>query len=103
MALRRGLLASAGGGVGRAAVYRHLQALSNAGDDDVLRTGDGEVAYRQCAADAHHHNLVCRVCGATIEVTGPEVERWASKVAGQHGFTDVTHTVEVFGTCSACA
>ena len=96
------VMRQAGDSVGLTTVYRHLQALADAGDVDVLRTSDGEAAYRQCVADAHHHHLVCRVCGATVEVTGPEVERWASKVAGQHGFTDVTHTVEVFGTCSAC-
>ncbi len=93
----------AGDSVGLTTVYRHLQALADSGEVDVLRTGDGEAVYRQCDADAHHHHLVCRSCGATVEVTGPEVERWATKVAGQHGFTNVSHTVEVFGTCSSCA
>jgi Fur family ferric uptake transcriptional regulator len=52
---------------------------------------------------AHHHHLVCRSCGRSVEVEGPEVEAWASSVAAQHGFTDVSHTVEVFGTCQVCA
>jgi Fur family ferric uptake transcriptional regulator len=52
--------------------------------------------------DAHHHHLVCRACGATVEVTGPAVETWAEQVAAEHGFRDVSHTVEVFGTCPAC-
>jgi Fur family ferric uptake transcriptional regulator len=37
-----------------------------------------------------------------VEVEGPEVEAWASSVAAEHGFRDVSHTVEVFGTCPAC-
>ena len=92
----------AGESVGLTTVYRHLQALAEAGEVDVLRTADGEAVYRQCAAEAHHHHLVCRSCGATVEVTGAAVERWAARVASEHGFRDVSHTVEVFGTCGAC-
>jgi Fur family ferric uptake transcriptional regulator len=92
----------AGDPVGLTTVYRHLQALADAGEVDVLRTGDGEAVYRQCIADDHHHHLVCRVCGTTVEVTGPEVETWAEQVAKKHGFRDVSHTVEVFGTCKSC-
>jgi len=95
-------LRSAGDKVGLTTVYRHLQSLADAGEVDVLRTDDGETAYRRCAADDHHHHLVCRSCGDTVEVTGPAVEAWAAEVASKHGFTDVTHTVEVFGTCRAC-
>jgi Fur family ferric uptake transcriptional regulator len=92
----------AGESVGLTTVYRHLQALADAGEVDVLRTDGGEAVYRRCAVDAHHHHLVCRACGATVEVTGPAVETWAEQVAAEHGFRDVSHTVEVFGTCPAC-
>ena len=92
----------AGESVGLTTVYRHLQALADAGEVDVLRTDDGESVYRRCAADDHHHHLVCRVCGTTVEVTGPAVETWAEQVAKKHGFRDVSHTVEVFGTCRSC-
>ena len=96
-AMRRG-----GESVGLTTVYRHLQALADAGEVDVLRTADGESVYRRCQVEDHHHHLVCRSCGATVEVKGAAVEKWASQVAAQHGFRDVTHTVEVFGTCSSC-
>jgi Fur family ferric uptake transcriptional regulator len=92
-----------GASVGLTTVYRHLQALADAGHVDVLRTDGGEAVYRRCPTDAHHHHLVCRDCGRSVEVEGPEVEAWASGVAAAHGFTDVSHTVEVFGTCSSCA
>lgn len=92
----------AGESVGLTTVYRHLQALADAGEVDVLRTKDGEAVYRRCVADDHHHHLVCRVCGITVEVTGPAVETWAEQVARKHGFRDVSHTVEVFGTCKTC-
>jgi Fur family ferric uptake transcriptional regulator len=50
----------------------------------------------------HHHHLVCRSCGATVEVADPPVERWAARIAAEHGFVDVHHQVEVFGTCATC-
>jgi len=89
--------------VGLTTVYRHLQALTDAGEVDALRTDDGETVYRRCTPDDHHHHLVCRICGATVEVSGPEVEAWAADMAKKHGYTDVSHTLEVFGTCRACS
>jgi Fur family ferric uptake transcriptional regulator len=92
-----------GSRIGLTTVYRALQALSDSGEVDVLRTDEGEAVYRACATDEHHHHLVCRVCGRTVEVAGPVVERWAEAVGAEHNFVDVTHTVEVFGTCPECA
>ncbi len=92
-----------GAKIGLTTVYRALQALSEAAEVDVLRTGDGETVYRACHTETHHHHLVCRACGRTIEVAGPAVERWAEGVGREHGFSEVTHTVEVFGTCPGCA
>ena len=50
----------------------------------------------------HDDHRVCRSCGRTVEVEGPTVERWADGVAGEHGFTEVSHTLEIFGTCPDC-
>ncbi|MGP3956998.1 Fur family transcriptional regulator [Nonomuraea sp. 3N208] len=92
-----------GAKIGLTTVYRALQALADRGEVDVLRTDEGESVYRACASEAHHHHLVCRRCGRTVEVAGPAVERWAEAVGSEHGFTEITHTVEVFGTCSSCS
>jgi Fur family ferric uptake transcriptional regulator len=35
-------------------------------------------------------------------VEGPAVERWADKVAAENGYADISHTLEIFGTCSEC-
>jgi Fur family ferric uptake transcriptional regulator len=96
------LLGQRGEAVGLATVYRTLQRLADAGEVDVLRSEDGESVYRRCS-DSHHHHLVCRACGATVEVEGPAVERWTSAIAAEHGYTAVSHTLEIFGTCPACA
>ena len=88
--------------VGLTTVYRHLGQLADTGEVDSLRTPSGEAIYRRCAAPAHHHHLICRECGKTLEFEGPEVERWAERVAKRARFRDVSHTVEIFGTCEEC-
>ncbi len=95
------LLAQKGEGVGLATVYRTLQRLAEAGEVDMLRTEDGEAIYRRCS-DSHHHHLVCRACGRTVEVEGPAVERWTRAIAAEHGYAEVSHTLEIFGTCPDC-
>ncbi|QAY64787.1 transcriptional repressor [Xylanimonas allomyrinae] len=96
------VLRARGDTVGLATVYRTLQTLVDGGDVDVLRTDDGEAVYRWCARSEHHHHLVCRACGRTVEIDGPTVEAWAAMVGTEHGFSDIEHTVELWGTCQAC-
>ena len=91
-----------GDSIGLATVYRTLQSLAEAHQVDVIRTGEGESLYRRCERREHHHHLVCRSCGATVEIDGPSVESWASRVGAAHGFSDIEHTIELFGTCEAC-
>lgn len=88
--------------IGLTTVYRTLQSLADADAVDVLRTDTGEAIYRRCSS-GHHHHLVCRECGFTVEVDGPAVETWAKSVAAEHGFTAASHTVEVFGLCAECS
>ncbi len=96
------LLGQRGEHVGLSTVYRTLQNLADAGAIDSLRTESGESIYRHCST-SHHHHLVCRSCGATVEVEGPAVEKWTRAVASAHGYSDVSHTLEIFGTCSTCS
>ncbi|PIF01175.1 MAG: transcriptional repressor [Propionibacterium sp.] len=94
-------LRSNGFTVGLATVYRALQTMAEDGDLDILRTPEGETAYRRCS-DGHHHHLVCRRCGATVEISANKVEKWATEVAKQYGFSEVIHDLELFGICSQC-
>lgn len=96
-------LRGTGEGVGLTTVYRALQTLASTGEVDVLRTGTGEAVYRRCATAEHHHHLVCRDCGATVEIEGPDVESWAQRTADAHGFTELSHTAEIFGRCRQCS
>lgn len=96
------MLRERGERVGLTTVYRTLQALADAGEVDVMRLPGGEHLYRRCS-EGHHHHLVCRACGRTVEVEGPTVEHWADRTAERYGFVDISHTFEIFGTCPACA
>ncbi|KAA1420427.1 transcriptional repressor [Mumia zhuanghuii] len=91
-----------GESVGLSTVYRNLQALADAAEVDQLRNDEGEVLYRRCITDNHHHHLVCRECGRTVEVQGPALERWVEQVGAEHGFRQMAHTLELFGTCDQC-
>jgi Fur family ferric uptake transcriptional regulator len=95
-------LRSRGEQVGLTTVYRHLQVLSEDGQVDAIRDTSGETLYRRCRTGAHHHHLTCRECGRSVEVEGRDVERWAEQVAAEAGFTNVGHTVELFGLCPNC-
>ncbi len=90
--------------VGLTTVYRHLNLLAENNLADVVHREDGETQFRLCGAatddEAHHHHLVCRECGRSVEVEGPEVETWAERVAAAAGYTDISHTVELFGLCA---
>jgi Fur family ferric uptake transcriptional regulator len=96
------MLRAGGDRTGLATVYRALQALAEDGAVDVRRDHDGGARYRKCSS-GHHHHLVCRVCGRTIELESNLIEGWAAQVGEAHGFLDTVHTVEVTGTCPACA
>jgi len=88
--------------IGLATVYRALKMLSDAGEIDVVRDDAGEQLYRRCGT-SHHHHLVCVSCGTAVEVESAPMERWAVKVGEANGFSDVWHSLEVFGTCAHCA
>lgn len=90
-----------GENIGLTTVYRTLQTMATSGVVDTLRTDTGESVYRRCS-EHHHHHLVCRTCGATVEVEGAAAEKWAAEVAKEHGFSDVSHTIEIFGVCGDC-
>jgi Fur family ferric uptake transcriptional regulator len=88
--------------VGLTSVYRAVQSLVAARVLDVHRTGGGEATYRRCGSESHHHHLVCRRCGRTVEIAAPGVERWVTSVTRSHGFSAVTHTLEITGVCADC-
>ncbi len=91
-----------GTGIGLATVYRTLQALAEVGEVDQRRLPSGEQQFRRCAVTRHHHHLICRSCGRAVEIADGAAEMWAERIAREHGFTQVAHTLEVEGLCPDC-
>lgn len=96
------LLRGSGSPIGLATVYRALADLAVEGEADSLQQ-EGESLYRACTPGSHHHHLICRSCGLTVEIEADAVEEWAKAVATEHGFTRPNHIVDVFGYCATCS
>jgi Fur family ferric uptake transcriptional regulator len=96
------ILREEGTGIGLATVYRALGDLAAGGEADTLQSADGEALYRACTPGQHHHHLICRTCGETVEIEATPVEQWAKVIAAEHGFTQPEHVVDVFGLCRVC-
>jgi Fur family ferric uptake transcriptional regulator len=96
-------LGSQGMRIGIATVYSQLRMLAQSGFVDTLRGEDGQTRYWLPRRDAHHHYLVCRSCGRTLEFVADAIEKWADELGATVGFHDITHTLELFGLCEGCA
>ncbi|MDQ3659562.1 MAG: transcriptional repressor [Actinomycetota bacterium] len=96
-------LRESGAAVGLTTVYRNLQTMAERGEVDVVRRGDGEALFRKCETREHHHHIICRSCGFSVEIENDDVERWALRAARRHGYTEVTHDLELFGVCETCS
>jgi Fe2+ or Zn2+ uptake regulation protein len=93
----------------QSSVYRNLAVLESAGVVRRVIT-EGEFARFELAEDltAHHHHLICSVCGRVEDVTVPAslesaMDRTLHRVARSTGFATVSHRLDLIGVCRACA
>ena len=84
--------------VGMVTVYRALDLLSGLGLVRRLDLGGG--ACYELAED-HHHHLICEGCGDITEFEQCPVDLQGLAPAGGD-FEVRAHSLEVYGTCSAC-
>ena len=89
-------------GPGLATIYRTLQALTDAGLARAFPAHEGELAYKLCEPE-HHHHLICERCGRVEEIPSCEMEGWASKIARKRGFRVTSHQADIYGLCKGCA
>lgn len=87
--------------LGLATVYRTLRLLAEAGVVDVLSHHAGELCYRWCG-DEHHHHLLCSECHRVVELVDCELDPWLERVSREHGFVTTGHRLEVSGVCADC-
>jgi Fur family ferric uptake transcriptional regulator len=95
-------ISQSGKRLGLTTVYRALTEMVEQGMADSLSISDGEMRYRICTPE-HHHHLICRVCGKTVEFDMPGFEELALEVAKANGFTELSHEIELFGVCKDCS
>ena len=95
-------LRHAGEDVGLTTVYRTLQLMVEAEQLDAIRTDDGEIAYRRCST-GHHHHLVCRGCGHTVDVDCARGPAPCLDPVDPQGFDIDEAEVVYWGRCPACA
>jgi len=88
--------------LGLTTVYRALTEMVEQSLADSLSLSDGEMRYRICTPE-HHHHLICRSCGKTVEFDLPGFEELALAVAKENSFTDLSHEIELFGVCQSCS
>ncbi len=87
--------------VGRATVFRTIDALERAGAIERLDLPSGDHAYVACAP-AHHHHVVCSGCGRTAEVADGDLAALVGEIGRRTGFRIDEHRLELFGSCPAC-
>lgn len=88
--------------VSRATVYRTLGMLEDAGFVEGFDTGDGGRKFEHVLGHAHHDHMVCTACGKIIEFFDAELERRQESAAKERGFVIESHSLQLFGRCSAC-
>jgi Fur family ferric uptake transcriptional regulator len=94
-------LVASGQKLGLTTVYRALTDMVESSEADALTGSDGETRYRICGT-AHHHHLICTTCGKTVEFELGGFEAATRDLAQSHGFKEVSHSIELFGTCADC-
>jgi Fur family transcriptional regulator, ferric uptake regulator len=87
--------------VGRATVFRAIETLADLGVVERMDMPTGEHAFVVCEP-AHHHHVVCSVCGRSTGAGDHGLERVAAAIGAETGYRIETHRLELFGVCPAC-
>jgi Fur family ferric uptake transcriptional regulator len=88
-------------GIGRATVFRTLDALLEARAIERIDLPTGDHAYVACEP-AHHHHLVCSRCGRATDIDDAGLRTVVREIGRRTGFRIDEHRLELFGTCPAC-
>ncbi len=95
-------VAARGLGIGRATVFRTLEALEGVGAIERIDLPSGDHAYISCEPTAHHHHVVCSRCGRASDVDDAGLAAIVARIGAQTGYRIASHRLELFGLCPAC-
>ena len=97
-------------GLPQSSVYRILSDLVDAGVVRRIVSEEDDFGRYELTEDltGHHHHVICSTCGRTRDVTLPTdvegtLDGTLDGVARTAGFADVSHRLDLVGTCEACA
>jgi len=100
-------LSTRGRRVGRASLYRALEALEEIQLVQRVEFGDGNARWERVGGggghDHHHHHLVCRSCGTVVPFSDDKLERALSDLSNSSAFTVDSHDVTLHGLCESCS
>ena len=88
-------------GIGRATVFRTLEALVAAGVARRLEE-DGHVSGYVACRPEHHHHLACDRCGRVEEIGEAVVRPLAERAAAEYGFAINDARLDFYGVCADC-
>lgn len=88
--------------IGQATVYRTLKLLAECRLAAAVSFADGITRYEPHFGVDHHDHLICEVCGNTIEIVDPIIERRQEELAARYGFALARHKMDLYGTCPEC-
>ncbi len=89
-------------GIGRATVFRTLEALVAAGVARRLEQDGHVYGYVACRPE-HHHHLACERCGRVEEIDEGYIAPVAERVAAELGFRIDDARLDFYGLCARCA
>jgi Fur family ferric uptake transcriptional regulator len=89
--------------IGFTTVYRTLKLLTKSGLATEQAFADNLTRYEPVSSEDHHDHLICMKCGSIKEFENSNIERLQEKIAGEFGFSIVTHRMELYGYCSTCS
>jgi len=81
--------------IGLATVYRVLNQFETAGLV-VKHNFEGGQAYYELDSGDHHDHMVCVESGKVIEFVNDEIEELQHKIAEDHGFEIVDHSLVIY-------
>ena len=88
--------------IGRATVFRTLEALVASGVARRLEQDGHVYGYVACRPE-HHHHLACDRCGRVEEIDEGYVTPVAERVAADLGFRIDDARLDFYGLCARCA
>ena len=87
--------------IGRATIFRTLDAFADLRLVERIDLPDGDHAYVGCDP-VHHHHAICTRCGRSQDIEDLGLGAVIAEVGDRLSFSVTSHRLELFGVCAAC-